>query len=64
VTKSNFFQRMLAADMFKRPSGKIDIPDVSGATGREFLFYCYTGHVQFTAVTKVPSILISSVGDP
>ncbi len=55
---------MLAADMFKCPSGKIEIPDVSAATGREMLFYCYTGHVQPTAVTKVPSILISSVGDP
>jgi hypothetical protein len=55
---------MLAADMFKCPSGKIEITDVSAATGREMLYYCYTGHVQPTAVTKVPSILISSVGDP
>jgi hypothetical protein len=45
---------MLAADMFKCPSGKIDIPEVSAATGREMLFYCYTGHVRPTAVVKVP----------
>jgi hypothetical protein len=33
--------------------GRIEIPDITAATGREMLFYCYTGHVQPTANVQV-----------
>ncbi len=33
--------------------GRIEIPDITAATGREMLFYCYTGHVQPTTNVQV-----------
>jgi hypothetical protein len=53
AARSPVLRKALTADMLERSTGRIEIPDMSAATGREMIFYCYTGHVrQNTAVTQ------------
>ncbi len=46
-------QKMFTVDMLEKSRDRIEIPDITAATGRQMLFYCYTGHVQPTANVQV-----------
>jgi len=56
AARSPVLQTMLTVDMLERSSGRIRMPDMSAETGREFLYFLYTGHVRSTA--SVPVILV------
>jgi hypothetical protein len=53
AARSSIFQKMLTVDMLEKTSGRIQLPDISPATGRELLYYLYTGHVRLTATEQV-----------
>jgi hypothetical protein len=53
AARSSIFRTMLTVDMLEKASGKILLPDISPATGRELLFYLYTGHVRSAVSEQV-----------
>lgn len=46
AARSPVFQAMLTAEMRERHSGRIEITDMSAATGKELLFYMYTDRLR------------------
>jgi speckle-type POZ protein len=52
AARSPVLQKMLTEDMLETSGARIEIPNITAATGREMLFYCYTGHVRPTAVVQ------------
>ncbi len=53
AARSPVLRTALTANMLERATGRIEIPDISAAAGKELLFYCYTGHVRPTAFAQV-----------
>ena len=48
AAQSPVLRTMLTMDMLERSTGRIRMPDVSVATGRELLYFLYTSHVRPT----------------
>ncbi len=69
AARSPVLRTALAADMLERATGRIEIPDISAAAGKELIFYCYTGYVRPTAFAQVTFatkflLFVPSVVDP
>jgi len=46
AARSPVFKTMLTIDMLERSTGRICLPDVSSACGRELIYFLYTGYVR------------------
>ncbi len=69
AARSPVLRTALTANMLERSTGRIEIPDISAAAGKELLFYCYTGYVRPTAFAQVTFatkflMFVASIADP
>jgi hypothetical protein len=58
AARSPVLLKALTLDMVERSSGRIEMPDMSPATGKEFVYFLYTGSLRSAA--QVPELLAAA----
>jgi hypothetical protein len=58
AARSPVLLKALTVDMVERSSGRIEMPDMSPATGKEFVYFLYTGSLRSAA--QVPELLAAA----
>jgi hypothetical protein len=58
AARSPVLLKALTLDMVERSSGRIEMPDMSPATGMEFVYFLYTGSLRSAA--QVPELLAAA----
>jgi hypothetical protein len=58
AARSPVLLKALTLDMVERSSGRIEMPDMSPATGKEFVYFLYTGTLRSAA--QVPELLAAA----